>query len=156
MSRVEDSGWFVPMLTLIAALALAVVAVRPDWVAMAFLYWTLIAPGRIGLFTAFFAGLALDALSGSLLGQHGLALLLIVYLAQRLYLRIRAFPISQLGLTILVLLSLYEFMLFWIDGVAGRTVPLIERWGAVVGSAVFWVVILVGADRRRQHADARF
>jgi hypothetical protein len=53
------------------------------------------------------------------------------------------------------LLSLYQFTLFWIDGVAGRTVPLIERWGPVVSGAVVFALILTAFDRRRQAAAAR-
>jgi rod shape-determining protein MreD len=100
-------------------------------------------------------GLALDALSGSLLGQHALALLLIVYLTQRFHLRIRVFPASQLALTVIVLLSLYEFMLFWVDGVAGRTVPLIERWAPVTTSTALWVLMLVFLERGREQAESR-
>jgi rod shape-determining protein MreD len=99
--------------------------------------------------------LALDALSGALLGQHALALLIVVYLSQRFYLRIRVFPMSQLAVTVVLLLSVYQFTLFWIDGVAGRTVPLIERWGPVVSGAVLFALILTVFDRRREAAAAR-
>ena len=91
------------------------------WVAVVLLYWSVTAPRRFSLLTAFWMGIALDLLSGSLLGQHALALLVIVYIAERLHLLIRVFPLSQLGLTVLALLGLYEFILFWIDGVAGVT-----------------------------------
>jgi rod shape-determining protein MreD len=160
--RARESGWVVPALSLLAALGLAVVPLaapvapfRPDWVAIVLLYWSLIAPRRYGLFTAFWMGLALDALSGALLGQHSLALLVIVYLSQRFYLRFRAFPASQLALTAIGMLTLYEFVLFWVDGVAGRTVPLIERWGPVVSGAIVWLLILVFLERGRQEAEAR-
>jgi rod shape-determining protein MreD len=119
------------------------------------IYWSLIAPRRYGLLTALWMGLALDTLSGALLGQHALALLIVVYLSQRFYLRIRVFPMSQLALTVILLLSVYQFTLFWIDGVAGRTVPLIERWGPVVSGAVLFALILSAFDRRRQAAAAR-
>ena len=158
----RDSAWFAPALSLLTALVLSVVPLpdsiapfRPDWVAMVLLYWSLIAPRRYGLLTAFWMGLALDALSGALLGQHALALLIIVYLGQRFYLRIRVFPVSQLALTVIVLLSLYQFVLFWIDGVAGRTVPLVERWAPVVSGTVLWMLILVFFERGRQAAAAR-
>ncbi|HET7134120.1 MAG TPA: rod shape-determining protein MreD, partial [Gammaproteobacteria bacterium] len=85
-------------------------------------------------------GLALDALTGALLGQHALALLVVVYIAERFHLRLRVFPVSQLALTVLVLLGLYEFILFWIDGVADRTVPLIERWAPPLVGTLAWLV----------------
>lgn len=155
-------GPMMPAVSLIMALILAVVPLpepiapfRPDWVAVVLLYWSLIAPRRYGLLTAFFMGLALDTLSGSLLGQHSLALLAIVYLSERFHLRIRVFPASQLALTVIGLLGLYQFILFWVDGVAGRTVPIIERWGPLVTGMALWLLILVVVERGRQEADAR-
>jgi rod shape-determining protein MreD len=100
-------------------------------------------------------GLALDTLSGALLGQHCLALLAVVYLSQRFYLRIRVFPVSQLVITAALLLTLYEFVLFWIDGVAGRTVPLNERWAPIISGTVLWTLLLVFLERGRQVAAAR-
>jgi rod shape-determining protein MreD len=155
-------NWLAYLVILVGVLALSVVPLpasvapfRPDWVAVLLLYWVLISPRRLGLFTAFWMGLALDALTGALLGQHALALLLIVYLSQRFYLRIRVFPASQLALTAVALLSFYEFLLFWIDGVAGRTVPVIERWAPVVSGLVLWIVLLAFVERGRQRAEAR-
>jgi rod shape-determining protein MreD len=158
----RDYDWLTPALTLLGALILSalplpdsVAAFRPDWAVIVLIYWSLIAPRRYGLLTALWMGLALDTLSGALLGQHALALLIVVYLSQRFYLRIRVFPMSQLAVTVVLLLSLYQFTLFWIDGVAGRTVPLIERWGPVVSGAVVFALILTAFDRRRQAAAAR-
>jgi rod shape-determining protein MreD len=158
----RDYDWLTPAMTLIGALILAALPLpdsiapfRPDWAVIIMLYWSLVAPRRYGLLTALWLGLALDTLSGALLGQHALALLIVVYLSQRFYLRIRVFPVSQLAVTVVLLLTMYEFTLFWIDGVAGRTVPLIERWGPVVTGALVWALILMVFDRRRQVAAAR-
>jgi rod shape-determining protein MreD len=158
----REHSWFVPALSLVLTLALSLVplphaisAFRPDWVAVVLLYWSLTAPRRFSLLTAFWMGIVLDTLSGSLLGQHALALLVIVYLAERLHLRIRVFPVSQLGLTVLGLLGLYEFILFWIDGVAGRTVPLAERWGPPLAGTLVWLAMLAVFDSGRREAHAR-
>jgi len=155
-------SWFVPALSLALTLALSLVPLphaissfRPDWVAVVLLYWSLTSPRRFSLLTAFWMGIVLDTLSGSLLGQHALALLVIVYVAERLHLRIRVFPMSQLGLVALALLGLYEFILFWIDGVAGRTVPLAERWGPPLTGALVWLVLLALFDSGRREAHAR-
>lgn len=158
----RDGHWLTAAISLIAALALSAVplpdsvaAFRPDFVAVVMLYWSLIAPRRYGLLTALWMGVALDALSGALLGQHALALLIVVYLSQRFYLRIRAFPASQLLITAVVLLALYQFVLFWVDGVAGRTVPLVDRWGPVVSGGLVWLFVLASQERGRQTAAAR-
>jgi rod shape-determining protein MreD len=119
------------------------------------IFWSLLAPQRFSLLTAFWMGLMLDTLSGALLGQHALALVVVVYLTIRFHLRIRVFPVWQLSVTIVLLLALYEFVLFWVDGVAGRTVPLIERWAPLAASAVVWPLILIYLDHYRRDAQVR-
>lgn len=158
----REHDWFVPLVSIVAALALSVLPLpgvvapyRPDWVALVLLYWSLVSPRRFGLLTAFWTGLALDTLNGALLGQHALALLVIVYLSRRFYLRLRVFPLSQLTMAVAALLLLYEFLLFWIDGVAGRTVPLVERWGPVVTGALVWLAVVGVVERGRERMQAR-
>jgi rod shape-determining protein MreD len=112
-------------------------------------------PRRLSLFTAFWMGLAVDTLSGALLGQNALALLVIVYIADRFHLRLRVFPVSQLALTVLVLLGLYEFVLFWVDGIAGRSVPLMERWVPPLTGTLVWLVMVYLFDRGQREAQAR-
>lgn len=137
------------VISLVSALVLAIVPMpsviapyRPDWVALVLIFWALMAPERVGLLTAFAMGLALDTLTGALLGQHALAMVTVVYLSVRFHLQIRVFPIWQLSVCVILLLGLYEFILFWIDGVAGRSVPTIERWAPVVSGALVWPFIL--------------
>jgi rod shape-determining protein MreD len=157
----RDHSIFVPAVTLALTLALSVIPLgavapfRPDWVAVVLLLWSLTAPRRFSLLTAFWIGIVLDTLTGSLLGQHPLALLAIVYLAERFHLRIRVFPVSQLAIVVLLLLGLYEFILFWIDGVAGRTVPLIERWAPPLTGTLLWIVMFTFFDAGRREARAR-
>ena len=154
--------WWASTLSLVLTLALvavplpdSVAPLRPDWVAVVLLYWSLMAPRHFSLLTAFWMGIALDTLSGALLGQNALALLVVVYLAEKFHLRLRVFPISQLAITVFLLLGLYEFILFWIDGMAGRTVPLIERWVPPLTGTLVWVLLYVLFDRREREAPAR-
>jgi rod shape-determining protein MreD len=154
--------WWASTLSLVATLALAAVPLpdsvaplRPDWVAVVLLYWSLMAPRHFSLLTAFWMGIALDTLSGALLGQNALALLVVVYLAEKFYLRLRVFPLSQLAITVFLLLGLYEFILFWIDGMAGRTVPLVERWVPPLTGTLVWVALYMMFDRRERSAPAR-
>jgi len=133
----------------------SVAPLRPDWVAVVLLYWSLMAPRHFSLLTAFWMGIALDTLSGALLGQNALALLVVVYLAEKFHLRLRVFPLSQLAITVFLLLGLYEFILFWIDGMAGRSVPLVERWVPPLTGTLVWVLLYMMFDRREREAPAR-
>jgi rod shape-determining protein MreD len=161
MARAQRQ-WWMSILSLVATLALAsmplpdaVAPLRPDWVAVVLLYWSLMAPRHFSLLTAFWMGIALDTLTGALLGQNALALLVIVYLAEKFHLRLRVFPLSQLAITVLLLLGLYEFVLFWIDGIAGRTVPLVERWVPPLTGTLVWIGMYMLFDRREREAPAR-
>ncbi len=160
--RQEGGKRHLLLISFVAALVLAIVplpaalvAYRPDWVPLVLIFWGLMAPERIGLLTAFAMGLAVDTLSGALLGQHALAMVTVVYLSVRFHLLIRVFPVWQLSVTVFLLLVIYEFMLFWIDGVAGRSVPIIERWAPVVSGALVWPLVLGYLASVRHDAQVR-
>ena len=74
---------------------------RPYWVALVLIYWGLETQGLVTLGFAFTIGLALDLLTGSLLGQHALGLVIITYLVTRFRFRLRFFPPWQQALAVL-------------------------------------------------------
>jgi len=160
--RGRESGDLLPVsASLLFALALAIIPLPevaqtlwPDWVALVVIYWSFMSPGRLGLLSAFFLGLMLDALSGALLGQHALALLSVAYLALRFHLRIRVFPIWQMSITVMGLLAIYQFLLFWVDGVAGRTVEGAERWAPVLVGGLLWPLVLGFLENIREDVSA--
>ena len=146
-------GWIQPVLlplaTFILALALSIIPLgeavapfRPDWVPLVLIYWAIARPRHVGLLAAFAMGLALDMLTGSLLGKHALALLPVVYLALRLRLRIRVALAWQVTVTVALLLVLYHFLLFWIDGVGQRAIPGPTAWAPILSSALLWPAVM--------------
>jgi len=114
---------------------------RPDFVALTVLWFCLLSPRLLGLTYGWCAGLALDGFKGVLLGQHALTLTIIAYLASKLRLQVRAFPPLQQSAVILALLWLHEFLLFWLDGVAGHPVTDWRRWLSVPVSAACWPLV---------------
>ncbi|HEY5559347.1 MAG TPA: rod shape-determining protein MreD [Steroidobacteraceae bacterium] len=146
--RVINLGWPRILVVTLAALVATVAPLpdwlelmRPDFVALTVLWFTLLSPRLTGLFYAWGAGLALDAFNGVLLGQHALALIVITYVASKLRLQVRAFPPLQQSAVILALLFLNEFLLFWLDGVAGHPVTDWRRWLAVLVGAACWPLV---------------
>lgn len=146
------SGWRVA-LTVIFALIFAIVSLppaiglaRPNLLLLFLLYWTLSAPRLVGLTFAWLCGLAIDLLTGALLGQHATAFLLIAFLAHKFQLRMRIFPIYHQTLTIFMLLALYEFIVFWIDGIAGQAVTTWLRWIPAISGAVVWPIMVAVMD----------
>ena len=52
----------------------------PNWVALVLIYWSMALPKRVGLWFAFFTGIVLDTSQGTLLGQHSLALVIVIFI----------------------------------------------------------------------------
>lgn len=116
--------------------------VMPEWIPLILFFFSIMHPEKIGLFLALAFGIILDLFSGSLLGQHALSLLVTVAICLRLSLIVRVFPIWQLNLFIIIMLIIYEFILFWIDGVLSNNVPVSERIVPIFSSILVWPIIL--------------
>jgi rod shape-determining protein MreD len=154
----EDKIRRIPMLiSSVAALAFAVIplpqvldALRPDLLVLVVFYWSIESPRAGGLTLAFFAGLALDVINGVVLGQHALALTLMAAWATHLRLRLRVFSVLSQSLTIFMLLTLYQFILFWIDGATGNPVVNFSRWIAPIVGGVLWPLLCGILNRMRE------
>lgn len=126
---------------------------RPDWLLIMVIYWSLVSPRIAGLMFAWLCGLLIDVTTGTVLGEHALAFLLVGFLTHRLQLRMRIFPIWQQAFTVLILLALYQFLLFWIDGITGQAITTWQRWApAVIGAALWPIVIAVMDTLNRRSA----
>jgi len=127
-------------------------AVRPAFLVLAVLYWSINAPRTGGIAFGFFAGLVLDVFQGPLLGAHALALALIAYLAVREHQRIRSKPVIQQALIVFAALVIYEIVLLMIDGWTGRPVTGPLRWVHTLTGALIWplaaALLAYGAGRR--------
>ncbi|MCG8314429.1 MAG: rod shape-determining protein MreD [Pseudomonadales bacterium] len=145
-------------LTFVLAYILEVVALpdwaepaRPCWVALVILYWVIAVPHRVGVITAWFAGIFLDVLQGDVLGQNAFALALIAYVTYVLHLRIRVFPIWQQCLSIIVLVGIYQLITLLIQRSIHITPWTMSYWMAAIMSGIFWpwVLFLLRGIRHR-------
>lgn len=137
-------GWVI-LLSVVAAMMLAVwplpewaAPYRPAWVALVLVYWTMALPERIGVGWAWTAGLAVDVLTGSLLGEHALALTLTIYLTLQVSLQVRVHPMWQQTLVVGALLAVHEFIVLWMEGLTGSLPDLNTAWGPVITGALLW------------------
>jgi rod shape-determining protein MreD len=136
----------IALLLTIAPLPQALVAARPDWMLLLVIYWILNAPLLAGLAYAWVCGLMMDALVGTLLGEHALAFVLIAAVSHRFQLRIRIFPVLHQAAVVLLLVLLYHWLLYVISGMAGEQVSSWLRWLPALISAVFWPVLVSVLD----------
>jgi len=113
---------------------------RPDWLALVLIYWGMALPDRVGLGTAWLLGLLLDVLTGTILGAHALALVLIAYVVQRFYLQLRAFPVWQQSFFLLFLLALYQLPLIWLLALGAQHQPILA-WQTIISGSLMWPLI---------------
>jgi rod shape-determining protein MreD len=128
---------------------------RPDWVPLTLIFWSMLLPRTYGIGWAWIIGLILDVAQGTLFGQHALALTLIIYITVKFHLQIRVFPMLQMTATVFALLALYQFILFWINGVAGINAPAVTYWGPVVGGTLVWPLLSMVYGSIRYGAHSR-
>lgn len=124
---------------------------RPDWITLTLIYWAMTFPLSYSIGIAWIAGLVLDVAHGTLLGQHALAMSIVIYVTVKFHLQLRQFPLLQVMGTVFALLAFYQFILFWINGVAGIAAPSIAYWGPVVSGTIIWPllsVFLMGVRQR--------
>ena len=158
MSDIRISTHVPIILSIVAALMLSIAPMpdwsepfRPTWVVLTLIYWSMTLPNNYSVGNAWIAGLVLDVAQGTLLGQHALAITLVTYVTVKFHLQLRQFPLLQLSATVFALLAFYQFILFWINGVAGVNSPPVTYWGPVVTGALIWPVLsaILGTVRRR-------
>ena len=126
--------------------------IRPAFLVLTVIYWSLAVPRAGGVALGFFAGVAIDVFKGAVLGQYALATSLIAYLAIRQHLLVRNKPVFEQALLVAVALTLYEVVVWVIDGWTGHRMGGIARWLPVLTGAAVWPAItgLLGQTHSRR------
>lgn len=158
----RDSSQLLLWVSLVLAFALTLMPlpaplepVRPYWVALVVIYWNLEAGSMRHLGQAFVLGLVLDITTGTLLGQHALGLIVLVYLLERFRARIRFFPPWQQALAVFALLLNERIIQLWVIALAGNAWPPWTWWLApLIGVLCWpWLFLLFDALRQRQRLN---
>ena len=115
------------LITIIGAFMLAIMPLpdwaieyRPDWVTLVLIYWSMTVPSRVGVTMAWFAGLLLDVSYGTLIGQHAVGLVLVIYVIHLQHQRLRMASLLQQAIVIFFLLLIKQLLILWVDGMLGR------------------------------------
>jgi rod shape-determining protein MreD len=145
-------GWRI-LTTVILGLGLAIVPLphwleilRPDFLLIFVIYWSLNAPRMAGMTFAWTCGFGIDMIRGIVLGQHALAFLVVAYWTQRWQLRMRIFPIWQQAAAVFAFLLLYQVIVWWIDGIVGEEVTSGLRWLPTITGALVWPFVVATMD----------
>jgi len=131
---------------------------RPEWMTLVLLYWALAMPEQVGVTIAWFAGLLIDVTQGAILGQHAVGLVVIVYVIQLEYQRIRVFSLAQQALVVFLLLIIKQVLTLWVIGIVGQAPDLALYFlPSLVGAIIWpWLFLLLRDLRRRFTQSNRF
>ena len=160
MTPAVHQGRWVIVATFVFALLLsalpmpeAVAIWRPAWVALVLVYWCMAAPERVGVVVGWTAGLFLDVMAGTLIGQNALGLSVVAYLVHRTHLRVRVLPLWRQSITIFALVFLYQALVLWSNGIRGIPVMTPAYWTSPIVSMLLWPwMFVVLRVIRRRHA----
>lgn len=132
----------------------ALLPLKPYWIALVLIYWSIETPERVGLGFAFMIGLCGDLLTGQLLGEQGLRLIMLVFIVLRFRSRLRFFPISQQALAVLGLLLNDRIVVIMVRGFSGDPIPSIAFWVSPFIGMLAWPFVFLLLDDMRARLRA--
>jgi rod shape-determining protein MreD len=146
------------LITAISAFMLAImplpdwaVELRPDWVTLVLIYWAMASPTKIGVTIAWFAGLLLDVSYGTLMGQHAVGMVLVIYVIHMQHQRLRVASLLQQAIVIFFLLLIKQLLSLWVDGMLGRAPDSWLYFMPTITSTLLWPwTYLILRDLRRK------
>lgn len=116
---------------------------RPDFVALALMYWSVNHPHKIGMSIAFMMGLLMDAGNTSILGQHALAYCVVIYLTLVLGRRLRIFNLLQQAPQIGLILLMMQIVIVLIGVLGGSRLPGWHYFFATATGTLLWIPLSV-------------
>ncbi|MEJ1298637.1 MAG: rod shape-determining protein MreD [Candidatus Sedimenticola sp. (ex Thyasira tokunagai)] len=162
MSLSPRSGGTIIALTFVLALMLTILPLpdwaqmlRPQWYTLVLIYWILALPQRVGVGVGWLTGILVDVITGTLLGQHALALALIAYIAHESHQRVRLFPLWQQSLSVLMLLMIEKVLSFWVMGAVSLPTPTVGYWIPPLVGMLLWPWIYIVLRDLRRKFDVR-
>ena len=124
---------------------------RPDWVTLVLIYWAMAVPSRIGVTVAWLAGLLLDVSYGTLMGQHAIGMVIVIYFIHIQHQRLRVASLLQQAIVIFVLLLIKQLLILWVDGMVGRAPDSWLFFMPTITSTLLWPwTYLILRDIRRK------
>ena len=123
--------------------------VRPEFMCLIVLYWSLNTPQHFGIVYAWMAGLTQDIIEGSVWGGHAMALSIISYICIESSQRIRNYSVWHQSLWVFVLVGFHQVIVNWMQGLMGyHSLPFQLVLSSIL-TAFFWPLIVMGIRRVR-------
>jgi rod shape-determining protein MreD len=160
MNRARVRGWLfagsfaLALLLQLMPLPVLLLPLKPYWLGLVLVYWAIETPERVGLGFAFLTGCVGDVLTGELLGEQALRLVVIAFIVLRFRARLRFFPVWQQALAVLALLLNDRIVMLMVRGFAGEAMPPATFWLAPLAGMLAWPFVFLLFDDLRARLRA--
>lgn len=111
---------------------------RADWTLLAIFFWSLKAPGRLGIFGAWLLGFGIDSLYVDLLGLNGALFALAAFLTIRFRQRLRMFTVAQQCGVLLAMVLGAQAVRQLVRTLIQDQPPSLSLWTMALVSALLW------------------
>lgn len=158
MSNKKAQGFWVIQLTLLVGLYLQALPmptillyIRPEWLSLVLIYWSLNFPQRVGVGHGFVWGLLLDLIEGTLLGHNAVVMSLLVFLCNSFYQRIRMYSLFKQSALVFLLIGVSQLVFQWLQSVFGSISSIgFLLLPALISAALWnWTYVLMQALKQR-------
>ncbi|MBS9783286.1 MAG: rod shape-determining protein MreD [Pasteurella sp.] len=124
--------------------------VRPAWIVILLVYWTLALPQKINVGSAFITGVVWDIILGSVLGVHALVLSIAIYFVAKHHLILRNMSLWVQSILIMLYVALIRIMIFFIELLLHNAeFNSQELLGAVISGLLWpWIFLLMRQIRQ--------
>lgn len=125
--------------------------VRPEWLALLVIYWSIACPQHTSLWLLWLLGLTLDVLEGCMLGQHPLALMGVAYVCLLSYQRLRNYVIWHQAFMVFIVVGIHQLIDKWGHSLMGSTAPSsLAFLLPALSSAIVWPALWLGMEALRR------
>ena len=114
---------------------------RPQWPLLVLVYWSMLLPERVGIFTAMVVGLFVDVMLDALLGQHVLAYAVAIFIVITTYKRLRLMHAWQQALVVFLLLMIERIVTAVVLGMTRGQATDLYFWLPPLTGMLFWPLL---------------
>jgi rod shape-determining protein MreD len=158
--RVRGIGWLfwssilVCYLLQLTPLPAVLLPLKPFWLALVLIYWSLELPEKVPLGLAFLLGVAGDMIAGEMLGEQALRLCILCFIVLRFRSRLRFFPMWQQAFAVFALLLNDRIVYLMVHAFAGDPPPTLDFWLAPIAGMIVWPWLFLLFDDLRARLRA--
>lgn len=116
---------------------------RPEFIVLLVIYWSMVTPQHFGLLSAWFVGLLSDLLEFSPLGVNAIGMMIMAYLAHMFYPRIRHYVFWHQSLWVFMFVTVFSIYSNWISGLVSGRENSFSFLLTALTSALLWPMLVL-------------